>query len=191
MKIWNEKWALIDHAYLSGTKAMNGTLANSAVTDNEDGTVGIAITAHGLSAGNKVLIAGTTNYNGVHSILSVGTNIINIAANYIAETPTGAETYKSCFIALNDFQMMEVRLTLSAAGGAAEAYSIKLDHENGDKWDTTLETVANMTAVTSDIWKAWQERRYFNKGDVILFEYANTHGRTWGIEVVYRSYDQC
>lgn len=191
MKVWNEKWAVIDHAYLSGTKAMNSTLANAAVIDNGDGTVGIGITAHGLSAGNKVLIAGTTNYNGVYTILSVGTNVINIAANYVAETPAGTETYKSCFKASNDFQMMEVRLTLSAAGGVAEAYSIKLDHENGSKWDTTLETVANMTAVTSDIWKAWQERRYFNKGDVIFFEYPNTNGRTWGIEVVYRGYDQC
>lgn len=191
MKIWKEQWALIEHAYLSGTKAMNGTLANSAVTDNSDGTVGIAITAHGLSAGNQVLIAGTTNYNGVHTILSVDTNVINITATYVAETPAGTETYKTCFKNPynKDFQMAEVRLTLSAAGGANEAYSIKLDHQEDSKFDVTIDTEANMTAIVTDIWNAWNDRRCFNKGDVIYFEYANTNSRTWGIEIVYRVAD--
>lgn len=189
MKTWNEKFYQIDHAYLSGTKAINGTLANSAVVDNGNGTVGIVITAHGLTAGNYILIAGTTNYNGVHMIESVeDANTVNITAAYVAETPAGTETYKTCFQnPYHDaFQIMEIRLTLSAAGGANEAYSIKLDHKEGAAWDVTLDSEANMTAVVSDIWKAWLERRYFNADDIIFFEYANTNSRTWGIEIVYR-----
>src|SRR4030042_142913 len=131
MKVWNERFFKIAHQYMSGTKKMNGTLANSAVVDNGDGTVGIVITAHGLSAGNYIIIAGTTNYDGIHKIESIeDANTVNITATYVAETPAGSETYKTCFKNPygDEYQIMEVRLTLSAAGGAAEAYYVKLDH---------------------------------------------------------------
>jgi hypothetical protein len=188
MKIWKTEWEQIEHAYLSGTKAMNGALADATVVDNGDGTVGIPITAHGLSANNYVLIAGTTNYNGVHKIVSVDTNVINITATYVAETVASSDTYKTCFQNPynNEFQIMEVRLTLSAAGGAAEAYYIKIDHEEGAAWDAILDSIADTTSTVSDIWKAWEERRYCNDGDIIYFEYANTNSRTWGIEIIYR-----
>jgi len=192
VKSWDERHFDIEHITMSGTKKMNGTLDNTAVVDNGDGTVDIAITAHGQTDGNKVVIAGTTNYDGVHTLLAApDANTIMITATYVAETPAGTETYFACFQNApdwKDYQIMEVRLTLSAAGGAAEAYTIDLDSDYGAAWDVELDTVADMTLILSDIWKAWEERRYFNGGDVLTFTYANTNGRTWGLEIIIRQF---
>ena len=72
---------------------LDGTLDNTAVVDNEDGTVDIAITAHGMVAGQTVVIAGTTNYDGTYVIDAVTTNAITVTATYVAETPAGTETW--------------------------------------------------------------------------------------------------
>ena len=189
MPIWNNNYDDIEHILMSGSKKMNGTLDNTAVSDNGDGTVDIAITAHGQVVGNQVILAGTTNYDGVHAVKAISANAITIAATYVAETPAGTETYFTCFQTnptWQDYQIMEIRLTLSAAGGAAEAYTIDLDHESGAAWDVELDTVADMTLISSAIWAAWEERRYFNGGDILTFTYANTNGRTWGLEIIIR-----
>jgi len=187
--VWDESKFVVEKQYWSGTKKINGTVDNAAVVDNGDGTVQIPITAHGMSEGNFIILAGTTNYNGVHEIVSLDTDYINITATYAAENLAGTETYKNCFQInpnIQDYQILEIRLTLSAVGGAAEAYSIDLDSAQGAAWDVQLDTEANMTAVQYSIWKAWTERRYFNGGDIITFSYANTNSKTWGIELIYR-----
>ena len=189
LKIWNERLYSIGKQIWSGTKVVNGTLTNTAV-GGVTGAVVVTITAHGMTVGNTIIISGTTNYDGVHTITAIAANTITINATFVAETPAGSETYKQCFIPPGgeDFQVMEVRFTLSAAGGSAEAYTIDLDSGNGAAWDAELDTVADTTATASDIWKAWEERRYFDSDDKITFEYANTNSRTWGIELIYRSY---
>ena len=70
------------------------TLDNTAVVDNSDGTVDIAITGHPFAAGQYVLINGTTNYEGTFLISDTSTNAIEITATYNAETPAGTETAK-------------------------------------------------------------------------------------------------
>lgn len=50
-------------------------------------------TGHGLAAGRCIVIAGTANYDGVHTVDAARTaNVIVTAATYVAETFTGAET---------------------------------------------------------------------------------------------------
>lgn len=189
-KVWDERWAVIDKQLWSGTAALNGTLDNSAVSDQGGGLVRIAITAHGMAVGNMIIIAGTTNYDGVYTIQAVAANSIDILATFVAETPAGTETYKTCFQidpTTMDYMGYEARLTLSAVGGAAENYTITLDSVNGAAWDVELITPEAMVAqqYVDTVW-ALDERRYFNGGDVILFEYANTNGRTWGLEFIIR-----
>lgn len=71
-------------------------LDNSAVVDVEDGTVTLAATGHGFTAGDFVEIYGTTNYDtGVDDreasqtpveLESVATDTVTITATYVAET---------------------------------------------------------------------------------------------------------
>uniref|UniRef100_A0A6M3IST8 Tail protein n=1 Tax=viral metagenome TaxID=1070528 RepID=A0A6M3IST8_9ZZZZ len=188
-KVWDERNYVIDKQYWSGTKTMHGLIKNAAAVDNGDGTVQIPMDAHGMSALNMVIIAGTTNYNGIHLIPSVSTNYINITATYVAENFGGSETWKTAFQivpTLDDYQVMEARLTLSAAGGTSENFTITLDSAEGAAWDCTLET-QDMNAVAFDdvIWGI-NERRFFDGDDVLLFQYANSNSRTWGLELIYR-----
>lgn len=189
-KVWNEKLWVIDKQTWDGTKKLNGTIDNAAAVDAGSGLVTIPITANGLKAGNQIIIAGTTNYNGVHTIQAVATNTVNITATYVAETFAGTETYKTCFQIDDggDFQIMEARLTLSAAGGASENYTITLDSTNGAAWDCTLESAdMNALAYRDTVWGI-TERRYFNAADVLLFQYVNTNSRTWGLELIFRRF---
>ena len=104
---------------------------------------------------------------------------------FVAEDFAGTDTVKVALGPGVEFQMIEARLHLSASGGAVENYTITLDSENGAAFDVVLETAAmNADADVPTVWN--EQKRYFNDGDVLLFEYANTNGRTWGLEVVYR-----
>lgn len=184
-KVWKENFRVIEKQISGGTKALNGTLDNAAALDAGGGLVTVPINAHGLIAGSFIQIAGSVAYDGIYQIVSVATDTINIYATFVAETFAGTETYKIALGPGVDFQMIEARLHLSAAGGAAENYTITLDSENGAAWDVVLETAA--MAADADVPTVWNDqKRYFNKADVLLFEYANTNSRTWGLEVVCR-----
>ena len=91
-----------------------------------------------------------------------------------------------CFEPPCDFQLFETRLVLEAAA-AAENYIVKLDANAGATYDCTLLTVA-MSALTQSIkvWIAADERRIFDKGDVIYFEHANTNDRDWTLTFIFR-----
>jgi len=55
--------------------------------------VGLPAAAHGLAAGTRVVVGATSNYDGVHTVdVSSTADEIVIAAAYVAETFTGAET---------------------------------------------------------------------------------------------------
>lgn len=65
---------------------------NDDAVDKGDGTVGIPATAHGLSEGDSITIAGTVAYNGNYTVLgATTTNEIVITTTYAAETFAGTE----------------------------------------------------------------------------------------------------
>ena len=71
------------------------SLNAAAATNDGGGLVGIPLTSHGYSEGDIVLLNGTTNYDGVHTLPSQSTGTANafvITATYSAETFTGTET---------------------------------------------------------------------------------------------------
>lgn len=71
----------------------NTVLDASPAVDKGSGEVGIFITAHGFSVGQKVILSGTTNYDGTHTVLAGSTtNEIVIEATYVAETFVGTES---------------------------------------------------------------------------------------------------
>ena len=184
-KVWNERFNVIDKQVSSGSAALHGTLGVAAAVDAGGGLVTIPMTGHGFNVGSYVQIAGSTNYDAVYQIIAKATDTFNVYATFVAEDFAGTETVKTALGPGVAFQMIEARLHLSAAGGAVENYTITLDSENGAAFDVVLETAAmNADADVPTLWN--DKKRYFNDGDVLLFEYANTNGRTWGLEVVYR-----
>jgi hypothetical protein len=184
-KVWDERNYVIEKQACSGSGPLHGTLDNAAAVDQGSGIVRIPMTAHGFNVGNYVQIAGSTNYDRVHKIIAKAANTFDIYATYVAETFAGTETVKTALGPGVDFQMIEARLHLSAVGGAAENYTITLDSENGSAFDVELESAA--MAADADVPTLWNDKkRFFNAGDVLLFEYANTNARTWGLEIVYR-----
>ena len=65
----------------------------AAVVDEGAGKVGLPATAHGLTIGSRVTVAGTVNYNGVYTLDPATTlDVLVIVAAYVAEVLTGAET---------------------------------------------------------------------------------------------------
>jgi len=190
MNTWDKKNIIIDRSRLYGTGALNGTLANSAVINNGDGTVGIVITAHGLIDGTHIIITGTTNYDGIHEITVADANTVNITAAYVAETPAGTETYAIYFDMYNVLHMLpggwrilQTRLTLDAAG-ADEALSQTLDHNSGDTWNVPLGSV-NANGALGGIIDRTQYSDYLGSYDGLVMNYANTGGVTWGLEFLY------
>jgi len=71
-----------------------GLTANAAAAvDKTGGKVGIPVTAHGLATDRKIVIAGSTNYNGTYDVDADSTiNEIVIVETYVAETFAGTET---------------------------------------------------------------------------------------------------
>lgn len=69
------------------------TLINAAAAvDSGGGKVGIPITSHGFSTGQKIILSGTTNYDGTYAVdTDSSTNEVVIVATYVAETFTGIE----------------------------------------------------------------------------------------------------
>ena len=77
----------------------------------------------------------------------------------------------------------EIRLHLSAVGGAVEDFVCTLDDHTNAVYDAVLMTTPMAAAadVTADNLN-WHLRL----GDDLIFTYANTNTRTWGLTVVYR-----
>ena len=187
-KVWDERNFVLDKKYWSGTKKLNGTIDNAAAVDNTDGMTRIPITGHGMSADNMIRIAGSVAYNGIWTIVSVAANYIVINTAYVAETFAGTETYTTCFQidpTTEDYELIEARLTLSAAA-AAENFVISLDSDTGAAWDCTLKTVAMSGLLFSDVEFTPDTRKFCDGGDVVLFTHVNTNNRTWGLELIYR-----
>lgn len=185
-KIYNERWMAIETVYMSGNRKLNYTIDNAAAVDNGSGTVRIPITGHGMDAGCYIQILGSVNYNGVFKVQSVAANYVVIQATYVAEAFAGTETWKICFKPYQDFELLETRLKLSDVS-AAENLLHLLDANAGSAFDATLDTTA-MNGLTEKIivWRDATKRRFFDYGDIIAYNYANTNNRSWGITMIFR-----
>lgn len=68
------------------------TLDAAAATDQTGGVTGIPITGHGYTAGDRIWIKDTVNYDGFYLVLASSTvNRVDITAAYVAETFGGTE----------------------------------------------------------------------------------------------------
>lgn len=80
------------------------------------------------------------------------------------------------------YQLVEVRIHLSAAGGAGD-FTITLNANEGDNYDSVIKTQA-MTSVVSYVWQP-DKPIIFDKGDELDFAWANSSNRKYGLTVIY------
>lgn len=86
-----------------------------------------------------------------------------------------------------DIQLAEVRLHLSAAGGAVGTvtFTISVDSGEGVEYNAVLSST-DMTALTDKVY-APDRWPFLRVKDHLQFTYANGSNRVWGLEVIYRS----
>lgn len=69
--------------------------AGTTPTNHWDGSVSLPCPAHGLTAGDLVVISGTINYDGVHAVYASSTaDAVRFVAPWVSETFTGSETWQ-------------------------------------------------------------------------------------------------
>ncbi len=81
------------------------------------------------------------------------------------------------------WQLEEVRVHLSAAGGAAEDLTATMDAGAGAAYDTVILS-QDMAAVADLVYRP-ERPHIFSATDELDFAYANTNTRTYGIEVYW------
>ena len=81
-------------------------------------------------------------------------------------------------------ELVCVKLHLSAAGGAAENFTVTVNSATLAAHDTVLLS-QDMNTVTDVFWLPEQPIPIVND-DVIDFAYANSNARTYGLEVIFR-----
>ena len=95
---------------------------------------------------------------------------------------TGAVAIASTLAPGQSFRLKEVRMHLSAAGGAGN-FTATVDANAGAPYDLNIIT-QDMTAVVDLIWQP-DAPLQFEAGDEIDFAWDNANGRTYGLTVVY------
>ena len=98
---------------------------------------------------------------------------------------TGAVAIAYSFNPGKSVHVTEVRVHLSAVGGAAENLTIKHNSALGAAYDVLHHTEA-MAAVADLVWRPDLGPWYIAKGDTLDIAYANSNNRTYGLEILYR-----
>lgn len=94
---------------------------------------------------------------------------------------TGAGTIAITFNPESRYALDQVRLTLDSPVSTVEDFTLVLDSATGSEYDVQLITKA-MSAVKSFIFP-FDDSFMFEKNDKLVFSYANTDGRTFGLEI--------
>lgn len=105
-------------------------------------------------------------------------------SKYIPHRATGAAAIASTLTPTTPIELICVKLHLSAAGGAAENFTVTINSVASAVYDVVLFS-QDMTAVTDILWIPDQPIPIVNN-DPIDFAYANSNTRTYGLEVIYR-----
>lgn len=106
-----------------------------------------------------------------------------LADHAVARATGSAAIAKSVTPPDSNLSLVSVRLHLSAAGGAAENFTITINSNTSAVYDTVIYS-QDMNAVQDLMWTPKKSVPILN-GDVLDFAYANSNGRTYGLEIIY------
>lgn len=98
------------------------------------------------------------------------------------EKATGAAAIAHTIAPGVEFKLIEIRVHLSAAGGAGNL-TVNLDSINGAAYDLNVLT-QDMTAITDLVWQP-DIPMHFQTGDELDVAWANAGTKTYGIEIIY------
>ena len=96
---------------------------------------------------------------------------------------TGSSAIATTVAPGRPFQLEEVRIHLSAAGGAGNL-TVTMDAGAGSAYDTVLQT-QDMTSVTDYVWKPTRPIVCTHASDEIDIAWANTNSKTYGLTVIH------
>ena len=139
-----------------GANALGGSLSSGSITafaDAGGGLVTVTSATHGLSAGDRITIFGTTSYNGVFEIQTVPTaNTYTIIDAFVSDDATGTWQFSSVtgfFVLdtsrLGGFEYIDKHLEL-LEGGEFHALQLRLENDGANE---DLEVHA-LTTLVSD-----------------------------------------
>lgn len=180
----------------TGAKALNTTLDNAAAVDAGRDPVTLEplttlpSTTHGFLASSGkltslVFITGSTNYDGLRRIYAVAANTITVYAKYVAETFVGTETVRCAIQPNYPFEYHGIEVTLSAAGGAAEALTLTKDSILGSAFDHVFHNTADMTSVQY-VDDREDPPKVCEANDILILGYANSGAKTFGAKIFTR-----
>lgn len=79
-------------------------------------------------------------------------------------------------------QIEEVRLHLSAAGGAG-SFTVTLESGKSSEYNIVFNT-QDMSSAADEHWQPTRPAQFFN-GDKFVFAWPNAGSKTWGLEVIF------
>jgi hypothetical protein len=193
--------SFINEWNFSGAKAMSTTIGNAAITNQSasypgyrNGVVRLTSNAHGYiaspdageygpRAGNLVQVYGTVNYDGLRKIVAVGTNTLDIMANFVAETPGGSETLAPGFKFNHRVELLSCSLHLSASDSKTENFTIDVVSARGAAWNINILTAAmsGLTNLMENFGNSSVINNIIEPGDRITCAFANADNLTWGL----------
>jgi len=105
-------------------------------------------------------------------------------ANTRSHRATGAAAISSTLAPGQAWQLEEIRVHLSAAGGAGNL-TCTLDHGIGAAYDLVILT-KDMTTVVDYIWQPTRPME-FDAGTELDIAWANANTRTYGLEIIWKA----
>ena len=107
----------------------------------------------------------------------------NVITDTSVERETGSAAIAKTLAPAAPWQLEEIRVHLSAAGGAGDL-TATVDHGIAAVYDIVILT-QDMTSVVDLVWSP-DEPMKFAAGDELDIAWANAEGKTYGLEIVWR-----
>jgi hypothetical protein len=173
---------------VSGTGALNTTLAAAAAVNSGGGLVRLPVTADLFSAGSYVLIEGSVAYNGLMYIAAAAAGYIYVRAVYTAETFAGTETVKVGVAPGVAMELCAFSIALASAPVASEDFTITIDSILGAAYDYELATVDFSVGSLTQYSYVYPvtERLPLLAGDILRVAWTNTNTKTYGLILYYQ-----
>lgn len=101
---------------------------------------------------------------------------------FVTQNYTGAGVLSQTYPYEGRYILEQIRLTLDSAASTAENFTCVLDSAAGSQYDVQILT-QKMEDVKTFIHSFGDDEDKFQDGDTLVFSYANSDSRTWGLEV--------
>jgi len=162
---------------------INEAVTDLGTIDVDTGNIDTSLNNIETDTGNMSTYLGTIDADTGN--IDTSLNNIEKAFTYTADRTTGSAAISKTVTPGAAFRLEEVRVHLSAAGGASENLTVTLDGgAAASVYDTVLLT-QNMSAVSNICWKPTRPIICAHASDAIAVAYTNTNGRTYGLTVIY------